>query len=51
MRIAALQNAIVESTTASVQEQRDALHKRMGIMAETAAKAGAQIIAMQEAWS
>lgn len=49
--MAAIQNAIVLPTTAPVIEQREAIHKRVGSMIELAAKAGAQILCLQEAWS
>ncbi|VDM38186.1 unnamed protein product [Toxocara canis] len=49
VRVAAIQNAVVEPTTAPVQQQREALHNRIAVMIGTAAQAGAQIIAMQEA--
>lgn len=51
VKIAAIQNSIVEPTDAPVQQQRDAIHKRVGQLIEAAAKAGAKIICMQEAWS
>ncbi|KHN75509.1 Beta-ureidopropionase [Toxocara canis] len=51
VRVAAIQNAVVEPTTAPVQQQREALHNRIAVMIGTAAQAGAQIIAMQEVWT
>uniref|UniRef100_A0AC35THF8 CN hydrolase domain-containing protein n=1 Tax=Rhabditophanes sp. KR3021 TaxID=114890 RepID=A0AC35THF8_9BILA len=51
VKIAAIQNAIVEPTNAPVAEQRNAIHKRVGLMIEAAAKSGANIIGLQEAWT
>lgn len=51
IRIAAIQNAIVEPTSAAIEKQREAIHKRVGIMIETAAQCGANIIGLQEAWT
>uniref|UniRef100_A0A915EQL8 CN hydrolase domain-containing protein n=1 Tax=Ditylenchus dipsaci TaxID=166011 RepID=A0A915EQL8_9BILA len=42
---------IVLPTSAPINEQRHAIHQRVGLMIETAARAGAQIICMQEAWT
>uniref|UniRef100_A0A915DVX1 Major facilitator superfamily (MFS) profile domain-containing protein n=1 Tax=Ditylenchus dipsaci TaxID=166011 RepID=A0A915DVX1_9BILA len=49
--VAAIQNQIVLPTSAPINEQRHAIHQRVGLMIETAARAGAQIICMQEAWT
>ncbi|CAD6192175.1 unnamed protein product [Caenorhabditis auriculariae] len=51
VRIAAIQNAIVLPTTAPVEEQRNAIHQRVGLMIEHAALAGANIVCLQEAWT
>ncbi|VDK54964.1 unnamed protein product [Anisakis simplex] len=51
VRIAAIQNAIVERTTEPVEKQRSAIHNRIQLMIEAACKANAQIIALQETWS
>lgn len=51
VKIAAIQNSIVEPTDAPIQQQRDAIHKRVGQLIEAAAQGGANVICMQEAWS
>uniref|UniRef100_A0A183BRR6 CN hydrolase domain-containing protein n=1 Tax=Globodera pallida TaxID=36090 RepID=A0A183BRR6_GLOPA len=51
VRVAAIQNKIVLSTSAPVQAQREALHHRVGKMIDAAARAGAQIVCLQEAWT
>uniref|UniRef100_A0AAF5D6K6 Beta-ureidopropionase n=1 Tax=Strongyloides stercoralis TaxID=6248 RepID=A0AAF5D6K6_STRER len=51
VKIAAIQNAIVEPTTSPINIQREALHNRVGLMIELAAQAGANIIGLQEAWT
>ncbi|VDD87725.1 unnamed protein product [Enterobius vermicularis] len=51
VRIAAIQNAIVKSTTDPVQQQRQAIHDRVKLMIEAAAGCGANIICMQETWT
>jgi beta-ureidopropionase len=51
VRVAAIQNQIVEPTTAPVEKQRDAIHERVGKLIEVAASGGANIICLQEAWS
>uniref|UniRef100_A0A1I7XUS5 Beta-ureidopropionase n=1 Tax=Heterorhabditis bacteriophora TaxID=37862 RepID=A0A1I7XUS5_HETBA len=50
VRVAAIQSAIVLPTTAPIKEQRDAIHRRVGIMIEASAIAGANIVCLQEAW-
>lgn len=50
VKIAAIQNKIVLPTTAPVAEQREAIHRRVGLMIEAAALSGAQVIGLQEAW-
>lgn len=50
VRVAAIQNKIVISTSAPIVQQRDAIHNRVGKMVDAAARAGAQIICLQEAW-
>ncbi|CAD5211993.1 unnamed protein product [Bursaphelenchus okinawaensis] len=51
VRVAGIQNQIVEATDAPVASQRDAIHQRVGTMIEAAALAGANIICLQEAWT
>ncbi|KAK7464033.1 hypothetical protein BaRGS_00037957 [Batillaria attramentaria] len=50
VRVGAIQNRIVAPTTATIPEQRDALHKRISEIAEAAALCGVNILCMQEAW-
>jgi len=49
--IALIQNKIVLPTDAPIQDQIAALHKRVGGMIEAAARAGANIVCLQEAWT
>ncbi|KAK7088541.1 beta-ureidopropionase-like [Littorina saxatilis] len=51
IRVGAIQNRIVEPTSAPIQEQREALHKRIGEMTEAAALCGVNILCFQEAWT
>ena len=51
VRIAAIQNAIVEPTDTPVEIQRSAIQKRVSVMIEAAARCGAKIICMQETWT
>ncbi|PAV76974.1 hypothetical protein WR25_20886 [Diploscapter pachys] len=51
VRIAAIQNQIVQPTTAPVAEQRDALHKRIGEIIDAAALVGVNVVCLQEAWT
>ncbi|CAD5216520.1 unnamed protein product [Bursaphelenchus xylophilus] len=51
VRVAGIQNQIVEATDAPISTQRDSLHQRVGKMIEAAALAGAKIIGLQEAWT
>jgi len=51
VRIAAVQNQIVLPTTAPINEQRTALHRRIEKMIEAAAMADTKIICFQEAWT
>jgi len=51
VRIAAVQNQIVLPTTAPINEQRTALHRRIEKMVEAAAMADTKIICFQEAWT
>lgn len=51
VKIAAIQSKIVLPTTATVQDQRDAIHQRVGYLIETSAITGANIICLQEAWT
>lgn len=50
MRIAAVQNKIVLPTTAPINDQRAAIHRRVAKMVEAAALSDAKIICFQEAW-
>lgn len=51
VKVAGIQNGIVDPTDAPIQQQRDSIHKRVGQLIEAAGKAGANIICMQEVWS
>ncbi|KAE9552574.1 hypothetical protein FO519_004231 [Halicephalobus sp. NKZ332] len=51
VKVAAIQNKIVLPTTAPVVEQREAIHRRVGLLIEAAALAGAQVVGLQEAWT
>jgi len=51
IRVAAIQNAIVEQTDAPVARQRDAILQRVGLMIEAACLAGANVVCLQEAWT
>lgn len=51
VRIAAVQNAIVEPTTEKVSVQRDALHAKISKIIQAAAASDVNIICLQEAWS
>ncbi|KAI6194194.1 Beta-ureidopropionase [Aphelenchoides besseyi] len=51
VRVAAIQNSIVEPTTEPVDVQRNAIHQRVAKMIEAAAEAKANIICLQEAWT
>ncbi|XP_076453415.1 beta-ureidopropionase-like [Babylonia areolata] len=51
VRVGAIQNRIVAPTTASIIEQREALHRRITEMVEAAALCGVNILCMQEAWT
>ncbi|KAI6184242.1 Upb-1 [Aphelenchoides bicaudatus] len=51
VKVAAIQNSIIEPTDAPIQQQRDAIYKRVGQLIEAAAKGGANVICMQEAWT
>jgi beta-ureidopropionase len=49
--IALIQNQIVLPTDAPILEQMAALHRRIGSIIETAGRAGANIVCLQEAWT
>lgn len=49
--IALIQNKIVLPTDSPVADQVTALHRRIGVMIETAAQTGANIVCLQEAWT
>lgn len=51
VRVGAIQNRIVAPTTASIVEQREALHRRITEITEAAALCGVNILCMQEAWT
>ncbi|KAL6734648.1 hypothetical protein Aduo_005165 [Ancylostoma duodenale] len=51
VRVACIQNSIVLPTTAPVEEQRNAIHRKVGGMVEAAALAGANIVCMQETFT
>ncbi|KAH9525790.1 Beta-ureidopropionase [Bulinus truncatus] len=51
VRIAGIQNKIIAPTTASVVEQRDAIHRRIADIIHCASLCGVNIICMQEAWT
>ncbi|MFH4975112.1 hypothetical protein AB6A40_001821 [Gnathostoma spinigerum] len=51
VKVAAIQNSIVEPTSAPVVKQRESILRRVGLMVETAAIAGANIVALQEAFA
>ncbi|KIH58815.1 hydrolase, carbon-nitrogen family, partial [Ancylostoma duodenale] len=48
VRVACIQNSIVLPTTAPIEEQKNAIHKKVGGMVEAAALAGANIVCLQE---
>ena len=48
--IGAIQNAWPCSPCDPLQQQRDAIHKRMASLVEAAGAAGVQILCLQEAW-
>jgi beta-ureidopropionase len=51
VRVAVIQNAIVLPTSDPVEDQRHAIHERVGLMVQAAFHAGANIVCFQEAWS
>lgn len=51
IRIGAIQNKIVLPTEAPVLQQVTAMHARIKIMIDAAAKAGVNILCLQEAWT
>ncbi|KAK6191513.1 hypothetical protein SNE40_003180 [Patella caerulea] len=51
VRVGAIQNKIVEPTTAPITVQREALEKRISEIIEVAAECGVNIICLQEAWN
>ena len=48
--VGAIQNAWPCSTSAPLQQQRDAIQSRMMVLVEAAGAAGVQILCLQEAW-
>ncbi len=51
VRIAAVQNSIVEPTTRKINVQRDALHMKISKIIQAAAASKVNVICLQEAWS
>ena len=51
MKIGLIQNQVVLPTDSPIQAQVSALHRRIGSIIETAARAGVNIVCLQEAWS
>lgn len=51
VRVGLVQNKIVLPTSAPIQEQRDALHQRIGQIVEAAYHANVNIICFQETWT
>lgn len=51
IRVGLIQNRIVMPTTESVDNQRQALHKRINDILYAAMKCNANIVCLQEAWS
>ncbi|KAJ8890191.1 hypothetical protein PR048_009698 [Dryococelus australis] len=51
VRVGLIQNSIVLPTSAPIEEQRNALHARIGTIIESAASLGVNIICLQEAWT
>jgi beta-ureidopropionase len=51
VRIGAIQNSIQKLTTASIEEQRDAIHKRVDQMLAVAHECQVNVVCLQEAWT
>jgi len=51
VRVAVIQNAIVEPTDSPISKQRDAIHSRIREIVEIAAKCKVNVICFQEAWT
>ncbi|CAF3999032.1 unnamed protein product [Rotaria magnacalcarata] len=51
VRIGAIQNMIQKPTTASVKEQRDAIHQRIDQMLAVAHECQVNVVGLQEAWT
>lgn len=51
VRVGLIQHSIVLSTTDSVQNQRNALHEKIGTYINHAAACNVNILCLQEAWS
>ena len=49
--IALVQNRVVLPTDASIREQLEANHRRVGELIEAAGRAGANVVCLQEAWT
>lgn len=50
VRVAVIQNSIVKPTTVSLNQQRDAIHKKIIGLLEHAAACKVNIVCLQEAW-
>lgn len=50
VRLGLVQNSIVLPTTASIEEQRNALHTRIAQIAHSAYLARVNVLGLQEAW-
>ncbi|XP_043464132.1 beta-ureidopropionase [Leptopilina heterotoma] len=50
VRVAVIQNSIVQPTTVSIHQQRDAIHKKITGYLEHAAACKVNIVCLQEAW-
>lgn len=51
VKVGAVQNSIVASTSDPIREQRDALFKKIGIIIDAAGAEGVNVLCLQEAWS
>lgn len=51
VRVGAIQNSIVLSTTEPIDKQREAIWKKITTITKAAAAAGVNVLCMQEAWS
>lgn len=51
VRVGAVQNSIVLPTTASIQDQRNAIFDKVKALIDAAGAAGVNVLCLQEAWS